>query len=104
MSVLINMEMPKDCFFCPFADDKLHCPLTDNTYDWRITNRPSDCPLVEIKPHGRLIDADALSEEIEKQRSTEYAMNNKPRGTWERVLELLLNMISDTPTIIEEER
>ena len=56
-----KMEMPESCPECPFADYKMHCPLTDNTYNWGIINRPSDCPLVEVPKHGRLIDADALT-------------------------------------------
>ena len=62
MSILIKgMEMPTSCGFCLFENH------TDDGYECRINgclteyqNRPSDCPLVPVPPHGRLIDADAL--------------------------------------------
>ena len=64
MSVLIKgMEMPKNCDSCPcyyetegaWRDEcqvlRKECAISEE--------RPSWCPLVEIPPHGRLIDADA---------------------------------------------
>ena len=64
MSVLIKgMKMPESCPECPFTDYEMHCPLTDKTYNWGLTERASDCPLVEVPTHGRLIDADAINPE-----------------------------------------
>ena len=55
MSVLIKgMEMPKDCDDCRFHKS-YYCVLTDI-----ITNGMQGCPLVEVPPHGRLVDADEL--------------------------------------------
>ena len=51
MSVLINMEMPQSCYDCPFEESVNFCYWEKGT-----------CPLIEIPPHGRLIDADALCE------------------------------------------
>ena len=46
MSVLIRgIEMPKNCFTCRFKNLEI-------CYE--------GCPLIEVPPHGRLIDADAL--------------------------------------------
>ena len=65
MSILINMEMPKNCYECPmimsvfvFKGDSDICSITEGgcTYD----SRPPHCPLISIPPHGRLIDVDAL--------------------------------------------
>ena len=60
MSVLIKgMDMPKTCTMCWFSPI---CPVwvkevsRHKGYD----NRLPDCPLVEVSPHGRLIDADEL--------------------------------------------
>ena len=51
MSVLIRgMVMPKNCFTCPFKNLEI-CD--------------EDCPLIEVPPHGRLIDADAINYEDE---------------------------------------
>ena len=62
MSVLIKgMEMPKNCLECTFyrKEDPIYdyCCISYATPQGYI---PSDCPLVELPPHGRLIDADAL--------------------------------------------
>ena len=65
MSILIKkMEMPKGCWACPFAVGKHYeCLFTKKSYNWGLTTRPSDCPLVDIQsPHGRLIDAESLEE------------------------------------------
>ena len=92
MSVLIKgMEMPKSCEKCPCktadAFGGLGCQTT-GYIPLRKANqdRPDWCPLVEIPPHGRLIDADAL---VKKQPIPELGA---PR--W---------LIEQAPTIIESE-
>lgn len=63
MSVLIKgMEMPKSCSDCPLEDpyDGYNCRITGRGYNWGLIERPSDCPIIWVPPHGRLIDADAL--------------------------------------------
>ena len=73
MSILIKgMEMPQNCDSCPFLDGfgpyanctLLHGYIALNRMaeNWRL----EDCPLVEVPPHGRLIDADAMIRNIEK--------------------------------------
>ena len=66
MSILIKgMEMPQNCDKCRFQSAfKLYCDampynFCGNTDD---IERPDWCPLVEIPPHGRLIDADAIQD------------------------------------------
>ena len=69
MSVLVkNMEMPKDCRECRLME--YHSNLGETwcapavgllAVDFKpipFDGRPDWCPLVELKPHGRLIDAD----------------------------------------------
>ena len=67
MSILIKgMEMPKNCNECALETDYGACGYYDlyvtggKDSDWR--KRRDDCPLIELPPHGRLIDADALME------------------------------------------
>lgn len=61
MSVLIRgMEMPTNCLSCPLQGGTADCRLTQKTYNWGLTERPSDCPLIPVPEHGRLIDADVL--------------------------------------------
>lgn len=68
MSILIQgMEMPKNCKDCPFSDHEAWCLIPG---DWREryycpdNERSEYCPLIELPPHGRLRDLDALYEEI----------------------------------------
>ena len=67
MSILIKgMEMPTSCGTCPIRHMVFH--VGDECYlGAKITEyqrRPEDCPLGYVPPHGRLIDADALMENV----------------------------------------
>lgn len=63
-----NKRLPHDCEDCEFCiinrhdrgDDSLCSLVFRETHSW--DKRAEFCPLVEVKPHGRLIDADALTE------------------------------------------
>lgn len=85
MGILIpNMKKPKGCDSCVFRYDK-----PDD--DFCMANGkdiPCDCPLIELPPHGRLIDADALS----------IALDNADELTTS-----VLSLIDNAPTIIESE-
>lgn len=61
MSVYIKgMTMPKNCINCPLTVGAYDCGVTgENVIDF-LDKKPPNCPLVELPPHGRLIDADAL--------------------------------------------
>ena len=52
-----GMEMPKHLHECPM---RTNCPLVmDGCFLIKDgEKRHNDCPLVEVPPHGRLIDAD----------------------------------------------
>ena len=78
-----GMEMPKNCQRCPLYLQSMDsernvyegCAITQKQYNWGLTERPSDCPLVEVPPHGRLIDADAIPwEKQEMTISEEWAI------------------------------
>lgn len=97
MGVLINkyFKMPKSCDSCHFGQEYecvdeagYGCLLTMKTRPKGKTDRPDYCPLIELPPHGRLIDADALVEELIKRSRT----NPMP---------LLGQMVDFAPTIIE---
>jgi len=69
MSILIKgMQMPKNCNECPIEQlygrdcETAKCPITKNLDSaYRVSQaRMFSCPLVELPPHGRLIDADDL--------------------------------------------
>ena len=71
MSILINMEMPTRCFACPMCEvenAEVNCAISHGSYiEYRevdqnvaMQDRPEWCPLVEVPPHGDLIDRDVL--------------------------------------------
>ena len=114
MSVLINMEMPQNCFDCPCY----HHKVDDGYYDYEICRasgtvfndgyasvtghkthidpfkeRLDNCPLVPIPEHGRLIDADALEYHADNVRD--------PMGRTEKTV--MWRKIQSAPTIIPAE-
>ena len=64
MSVLITgMKMPEHCMKCRFIFGRNDCTLNRNLKlpdpDWfTYEGRPDGCPLIEVPPHGKLIDID----------------------------------------------
>lgn len=61
-----DMRMPKSCADCELFYDYYCCMITGTNasmIDWETNQKKlPNCPLVEIPPHGRLIDADKLCE------------------------------------------
>lgn len=82
-----DMEMPDNCALCPMWDAG-NCLVATEAIICEYNKRPSDCPLVPVPPHGRLIDADALSQMFDPDESFGAAV---------------LEIIADTPTIIPAE-
>lgn len=91
MSILIKgMEMPKNC---------LECPLVV------CLNVESDCPLVPVPPHGRLIDERWLKDAM---ITTLEALKKNPKMDIQEMhliaaFATLRYMVEDAPTIIEAE-
>lgn len=87
MSVLIKgMEMPKNCRECRFGyDGKCFAEQPFHRFFMGDTHK---CPLIELPPHGRLIDADALMEDA--QHKGKYDVVNAYD-------------IANAPTILEAE-
>ena len=60
-----GMQMPKSCGFCDFRfqldGEGDCCPFVGDALAYQT--RPDNCPLVELPPHGRLIDADAFEKD-----------------------------------------
>ena len=88
MSVLIKgMEMPINCNCCVFSrlsptGESLKCCIDYSTVPW--DEKPFDCPLIPVPPHGDLIDRDALIKDgwlnLHKQvmRMGGYAIHELP--------------------------
>lgn len=91
MSILIKgMELPKNCNQCLIncEHSQLYIGIKDK--------RADECPLIEIPPHGRLIDADAFYKLIDGGYDLDF--DEVPETKQE-----LLRMIIDAPTVIEAE-
>ena len=99
-----NMEMPKNCFECPWRckvdPDNLLCRISgehfEETFGGTIKSRHKSCPLVPVPPHGRLGDLDALHKEIDR------LCDQYDAGIIEALtcLNGILMAISNAPTII----
>lgn len=98
MSVLIKgMEMPEDCFLCPCIEYEHHgyvCWITG--YQAHHNERPIGCPFVEVPPHGRLIDADALLDLLNNCVFPSDMVTTT-------AVRMAMNWIKDSPTVIEVE-
>lgn len=88
MSILVKgMEIPKNCFVCRFK----HLEICDG-----------DCPLIEVTtPHGRLIDADELSNHMVKVHK-EWVENPELHNSVIQTIDDEI-MLLYAPTIIEAE-
>jgi hypothetical protein len=96
------MEMPKNCDSCPFWDDIVpyanctlkhgYIALNPMAEKWRL----QDCPLIEVPPHGRLIDVDALQTEAFNRLFIGFAR--------ERDVAFVNFLLTDAPTIIQEDK
>ena len=106
MSVLIKgMEMPQNCWQCPFHDDVDDCILLKQSCMkvWGETKRLDDCPLVEIPQHDRLIGAEALRKQMYHEAfETDSDMQKWDSGCWIRY-KMFENALESAPTIIDAE-
>lgn len=104
MSIIIKgMRMPKNCETCELSSTDssgfFGCCVTGNiVLRKREQERPTWCPLVELPPHGRLIDADALHIPLIDKELDQL----QPWTSFDDYREVL-QMIDDAPTIIESE-
>ena len=95
--VVVRMEMPEDCFECPFGiiddtEDGVWC----NALAQQSSGRREDCPIVCQLPegHGRLVDKDEMLKKIENyHRYMTIGRESDPRC-----------IIEDSPTIVPAER
>lgn len=107
MSMLIKgMKMPENCFHCQMGyrygdvdNAKLMCTITAKVIPLgKSLDIMENCPLVEIPPHGRLIDADALIKRATTVGETDDLWDYYPQATQDFV-----DYVNDAPTIIESE-
>jgi len=92
------MKMPDSCTVCRFAGkggyhmERVVCMFTGKNEDAKNVDRLSDCPLVALPDHhGRLVDADALIEDVDGDLTDSIAEGRA------------IEKIMDAPTIVEAE-
>ena len=92
MSILIRgMEMPRVCAEC-FMDPPCSKALSGDIRVWE--ERLPDCPLVEIPPHGDLVDRDKLMVDV-----MDSDLDHLQRDDWREVIQI----VSDAGVVIEAE-
>ena len=105
MSVIVKgVEMPQNCKTCPFSDHEAWCLIPG---DWRERyycpddERSEYCPLIELPPHGRMIDADEPMAKISTMMQ-EPDYQHEGEG-WMVGLIMARDAIDEAPTVIEAE-
>ena len=96
MSVIIKgMKMPNSCEECNFDSPSGYCRAMPHNFcgttNWECEGKPTWCPLIEIPPHGDLIDRDAL-------RTNKYEFDGLTKSFY-----IDMKQIENAPTIIEAE-
>ena len=90
-----NTEMPNTCRMCIEMGIPVRCRVVLQEAVTSVMSghdRPSDCPLVALPEHGRLIDADKL-----KKDNPMHMQADVPYVTEVTVEEI----IDDAPTVLE---
>lgn len=94
MSILIEgMEMPSNCGECPMICEHDLCLITKGGRT--LNERPPHCPLIEIPPHGRLIDADDLLAMVKRAMEDDDMYEDDYRD--------VRDWLAVAPTVIEAE-
>ena len=96
MSILIKgMEMPKNCKECGlYIEGACYAKGYRDYRSIMDTAKPDDCPLIELPPHGRLIDIKSVEDRKFVTVSNDY------QRWWNGALE---SVIDNAPTVIEAE-
>ncbi len=106
MRVLVRgMDLPKSCGVCHLRksnENRVWCSVVGEyiCFDTEFEGRKANCPLVEIPPHGRLIDADAFDERV---RVAGGMSEEELTEDFKDGVQTVLYMLSKQPTIIEAE-
>lgn len=103
-----GMEMPERCWDCDLCYDSFYCrPLRIQFSDMEdfepAERRLSDCPLVPVPKHGRLIDADALGKRIKAEGTNQAEQLATRFDPVVRAYGDCYGMVLSAPTIIEAE-
>ena len=99
MSVIVKgMEMPQNCGECPFIFSSwgieyyCHLARASTSAEYVEREKMTNCPLVELPPHGRLIDIRSVED------GKFVTVGNDYQRWWNGALE---SVIDNAPTVIE---
>lgn len=94
-----GMQKPDHCLRCPMKDDDDDCvlQLPDQYDNWGL--QMEKCPLIPVPDHGRLIDADAFREEMDKHYPFDKFTQSK-HGEADAAKGTIIMMLANAPTII----
>ena len=106
MSILIKgMEMPNNCYGCDFCVNSMDgedlvtiCTALQEEIIPLMFERQTDCPLIEVPPHGRLIDKEALESDISHSVVFTAKSGTDPEI---RGANKIIQRINIAPTVIE---
>ena len=103
MGVYIQcLNVPSNCLSCRFLEVSPtygdFCVLKKKTVE-NVNDKLKNCPLVDVPPHGRLIDADALTNNILLRTYIRFHTGETPPSEWM----ILGQHIINAPTILEAE-
>ena len=109
MSYIVPKEIPNRCGRCPcfHAEHPMYCQAVKADKNKRIyapygEGRPDWCPLIEIPPHGELVDRGELMDTY-VDRLTAVAERYSPDSSECGILSGAMKLLAIQPTIIEAE-
>jgi len=107
MSVIIKgMEKPDSCYDCRMRTDSYFCSAKPKEFCGYTDDikRPDWCPLIELPPHGRLIDAKQLKEKVLKWMPPDPCGVEEKEYPFETdICVSMLMEIDEAPTFLEAE-
>lgn len=113
-----GLTMPRDCPMCKFAHYNVlgqfsGCNLLGGKYKYAMRSvpgyaesncRPDWCPLVEVGPHGRLIDADAFAAYLTTGLLYAALGMGSVDPSLKRIVDALVADLADAETVIPAEK
>ena len=95
MSYIVPRNKPDRCTSCPYmVKDLYDCKLQNGKRYTCIDKQYANCPLIELPPHGRLIDIKSVED------GKFVTVGNDYQRWWNGALE---SVIDNAPTVIEAE-
>ena len=73
--------------------------IKDTVYD-----RQAWCPLVEVLPHGRLVDEKQILKLIDEQRNDDYNKTHSPKMMWSQIVDGFEWILQWAATIIPADK